>query len=285
MCQDYDYLGSRRDGAFAEYVVAPRRNLLPIPEGVTLEEAAMTEPASVALHALRRAGGCSIGETIAIFGVGPIGLMVAQWARAMGASQVLLFDIVTEKLEMARAMGFQSAFDSCSLDPAAKVTELTDGQGAEVCIEAAGCPPATRQALSSARRGGRVVLLGNPSADVTLSQGLISQLMRREVQIVGTWNSEYSCAGNHHDWGDALSAMASRQLDLLPLITHRVTLGNSIAALEMMRDRSEFFSKVLIQPGGSAQGPPCGRNRNPCGDIGPHGQPREEPLDHAGSHP
>jgi len=82
-CLDYDYIGSRRNGAFAEYVVAPTRNLIRVPTNVSLEQAALVEPAAVALHSLRRAGGCSIGECVAIFGSGPIGLMVAsglaQW--------------------------------------------------------------------------------------------------------------------------------------------------------------------------------------------------------------
>ncbi len=104
-CDDYDYLGSRSDGAFAEYVVAPQQNLVPLPAGVSLAEAAMTEPAAVALHAIRRAGDV-VGETVVIFGAGPIGLMVGQWARIMGAAQVILFDIVPEKIEMAQDLGF-----------------------------------------------------------------------------------------------------------------------------------------------------------------------------------
>ncbi|MBN8526543.1 MAG: alcohol dehydrogenase catalytic domain-containing protein, partial [Planctomycetes bacterium] len=70
-CEDYGYLGSRSDGGFAEYVVAPRRNLLPLPAGVSLEEGAMTEPAAVALHAVRRSG-LQAGESVAVFGAGPI---------------------------------------------------------------------------------------------------------------------------------------------------------------------------------------------------------------------
>jgi L-iditol 2-dehydrogenase len=248
MCHDYDYLGSRRDGGFAEYVVAPRRNLLPVPEGVSLEWAAMTEPVSVALHALRRAGGCSVGETVAVFGAGPIGLMTAQWARAMGASQVILFDLVPEKLELAQKLGFALAFNSKIEDAVQKVNELTQGQGADVCIEAAGCPPTTLQALAAARRGGRVVLLGNPSSDVTLPQALISQIMRREIQILGTWNSEYSHTGNHNDWSDALAAMAERRIDLEPLISHRVGIPDAFETLQKMRDGTGFFSKVLVRP-------------------------------------
>jgi L-iditol 2-dehydrogenase len=248
-CADYDYLGSRSDGAFAEYVVAPRRNLLRVPDGVTLEEAAMTEPAAVALHAVRRGGGALAGEDVAVFGAGPIGLMAAQWARVLGASRVILFDIVPAKLALARRLGFKHAFDSRDADPVATVSALTAGEGVHLALEAAGVPATMLQALEAARRGGRVVLLGNPSGDVTLPAGLISRLLRRELDVHGTWNSDYSPGGGgDDDWRAALAAMASKAIDLLPLVTHRVPLAGALGALGMMRDASAFFSKVLIHP-------------------------------------
>ncbi len=247
-CVDYDYLGSRSDGGFAEYVVAPRQNLVRVPEGVSLEEAAMTEPAAVALHALRRAGGCSVGDTVAVFGIGPIGLMVAQWARAMGASRVILCDILPDKLALARTLGFTDTVNSRETDAVGVIEALTGGAGAHLCIEAAGVPQTANQALKAVRRGGRMVLLGNPGADVTFSAGLLSQAMRREIAIFGTWNSEYSAAGGDDDWRTALDAMASKKLDLLPLITHRVSLRSGADALRMIRDGREFSSKVLISP-------------------------------------
>ena len=247
-CVDYDYLGSRSDGGFAEYVVAPRQNLVRVPDGVTLEEAAMTEPAAVALHALRRAGGCSVGDAVAVFGVGPIGLMVAQWARAMGASRVILCDILPNKLALAERLGFTDTVNSRETDAVRAIEDKTGGAGAHLCIEAAGVPQTTNQALKSVRRGGRMVLLGNPSADVTLPASLLSQAMRREVTLFGTWNSEYSAVGGDDAWRAALEAMASKKLDLIPLITHRVSLASGADALRMIRDGSEFSSKVLIHP-------------------------------------
>jgi L-iditol 2-dehydrogenase len=246
-CLDYDYLGSRSDGAMAEFVVAPRRNLVRVPEGVSLDAAAMTEPAAVALHAVRRGGGL-VGQTAAVFGAGPIGLMVAQWARVVGAAQVILFDILPEKLRMAQELGFSLAFDSRAVDPVETVESLTGGDGAHLAIEGAGVPQTCLQALASARRGGRVVLLGNPSAGVNLPAGLISQLMRREVNIYGAWNSDYSAAGNDDDWQTVLQAMSSGKLELEPLITHRIPLPLAYEALLMMKEQREFYSKVLIYP-------------------------------------
>ncbi len=247
-CSDYDYLGSRSDGAFAEFVVAPKENIIRVPNGVTLAEAAQTEPAAVALHAIRRVPESLIGKTVVIFGVGPIGLMVAQWARIMGAAEVLLFDIITEKLELAKRLGFENVFNGSSEDPIDVVGTQTEGEGAHVCVEAAGVPQTFLYALGSVRRDGSVVLLGNPIADVTLPASLISQLMRREVRILGTWNSDYSVSGNDDDWRTVLQAIASGKVDLSPLITHKVSLKDSSEILHRMKDKSEFYAKVLIHP-------------------------------------
>jgi L-iditol 2-dehydrogenase len=247
-CSDYDYFGSRRDGAFAEYLAAPTRNLIRVPDGVSLEAASMTEPAAVALHALKRTGRSFVGETMVVFGAGPIGLMVAQWARLMGAARTVVFDLVPQKLDMARELGFDLAFNSNDRDPVERISELTGGHGAEVCVEGAGVPITMRQAIAAARVGGRVVLLGNPSADVTLPAALISQAMRRELDLLGTWNSSFSVAGNNDDWHAVLDAVAAGRIDLDSLVTHRVPLARAMDALVMMRDQREFFSKVLIQP-------------------------------------
>lgn len=247
-CSDYDYLGSRSDGAFAEYVVAPKENIIRVPDGVTLQEAALTEPAAVALHALRRVQDSIVGKTVAIFGVGPIGLIVAQWSKIMGAAHVLMFDIITQKLELAQRLGFEDVYNSTAEDPVEVVSTRTAGNGAHVSIEAAGVPQTYLNALGSVRRGGSVVLLGNPVADVTFPASLISQLMRREVNIKGTWNSDYSVSGNDDDWQAVLQAMASGKLDLSPLITHQVPLTESPDVLNMMKNKSEFYAKVLLHP-------------------------------------
>jgi L-iditol 2-dehydrogenase len=246
-CLQYDYLGSRSNGALADFVIAPARNLIRVPTEVSLEEAAMTEPAAVALHAIRRAGGCFIGECVVVFGAGPIGLMVAQWARAMGAATII-FDIAPEALSLARRMGFIHVFDSRKQSPTRVVEGLTGSLGAKVCVDAVGVPETTLHCLQAARRNARVVLLGNPTDAVTLPKNLISQIMRREAEILGTWNSEYSAAGQDDDWHHAIAAMASGTINVKPLVTHRVRLRDAFDTLKMMRDGKEFYSKVLIYP-------------------------------------
>jgi L-iditol 2-dehydrogenase len=246
-CVRYDYLGSRSNGGFAEFVVAPTRNLLRVPEGLSLDAAAMIEPAAVALHALRQAGGCSIGDCVVVFGAGPIGLMVARWARVMGASRIVVFDVVPDKLRLARLMQVEQVFDARESPPVRVVEELTGGQGADVCIDAAGVPSTTIHALQATRRGGRVVILGNPSADVNLPASLISQVLRRELRIHGTWNSDFRPTGDD-DWHNVLAAMASGVIDVGPLVSHRAKLADAFQLFKDLRDRTTIHSKVLIYP-------------------------------------
>jgi len=257
-CSDYDYLGSRSDGGFADYVIAPLRNLIAVPQGVSLRAAAMTEPAAVARHAVQRAGEILPGASVAIFGAGPIGLMVAQWARAAGGD-VLLCDIVPEKLDQARTLGFNKVFNSLTGNPVAWIEEQTAGEGAAVCIEAAGVPITMIEACKAVARAGSLVLMGNPSGDVTLPAALISQLMRREVSLHGTWNSFYDPAAASDDWRESLAAMADGRLQAERLVTHDVPLSQGIGALEMMREQSAFFSKVMLRPDSAAASPAISR--------------------------
>lgn len=242
-CQDYDYLGSRCDGAFAEYVTAPVANLVPVPEDLSLEEAAMAEPAAVAAHALGRAG-LELGDNVLIFGAGPIGLLLGQWAEAWGAGKVMLVDIDLAKLRFARAQGFLHLFDATPGGVEEWVKTKT-GRGADVVIEGSGSPAAFEQCMGAARPFGAVVLMGNPVGSMTLSQPAYWAILRRELRVLGTWNSSFAELPRN-EWKLALDFMASGRLKVQPLITHRTGLDGLRDHLVMMRDRREFFNKVML---------------------------------------
>ncbi|MGC9359073.1 MAG: galactitol-1-phosphate 5-dehydrogenase [Anaerolineae bacterium] len=243
-CRSYDYVGSRRDGAFAEYVAVPAANLVPVPEGVSLEAAALTEPAAVALHAVRQ-GGVEPGDRVAVLGAGPIGMLVAQWARIWGAGQVFLADIDSSKLALVEELGLGRPVDSRVEDPVSRVRQETGGLGPDLVVEAAGVPATLVQALWLARPLGRVVIMGNPAADVTLPRDAISQILRKELTIRGTWNS-HMVALPVDEWTVALEMMAQGRLRIKPLISHRVSLARGVQALNMMRDRSEPYNRVIF---------------------------------------
>ncbi|MGQ9608434.1 MAG: galactitol-1-phosphate 5-dehydrogenase [bacterium] len=243
-CDDYDYLGSRRDGGFAEYVNAPISNLVIIPPNVDFESAAMTEPASVALHALRRAG-IDPGDNIVILGAGTIGLILAQWAKVSGAGRVFITDISEEKLKSAMKYGFIECINAQTEDPVSIVKEKTDGRGADICIEAAGTPTTFEQSIRIVRKLGKVILMGNVSGDILIPEKTASTILRGQLTIFGTWNSSITAVPKN-EWETSLKFMSSGALELKSLITHRYTLDHINEAFDMMYNRREFFNKVMF---------------------------------------
>jgi len=241
-CADYGYLGSRQNGGFAEYVRVPAWNLVPAPEGLPIEEAAMAEPAAVAAHALRRAS-LEPGGTVLIFGAGPIGLLLAQWARAWGAGHVMLADVDLGRLRYAKEVGFGHLIDPAAGDMAEWVARKT-GQGASVVVEGSGSAAAFEQAVRAAGPFGAVVLMGNPAGAMTLSREAYSAVLRKELRILGTWNSAYAELPVN-EWRLALDAMADGTVKAGGLITHRTGLFRLPERLVMMRDKTEFFNKVM----------------------------------------
>ena len=242
-CIHYDYYGSRRDGAMAEYLAVKKENLCLMPEGVSYEEAAMSEPAAVALHAFRKSG-ARMGDTLLIYGIGTIGLILAQWARAAGVRNIILAARTDDKVEFAKKLRFSLAVNAEKEDLEAYVREVTEGRGADVCIEGTGEPEPWEECLLCARNYGTVVSMGNPVGEMRLSQDGYWKILRKERRVVGTWNSSFSQSEN--DWKDALSAMREGQLALKPLITHRFSLAEYEEAFQLMHERKEMYCKVMF---------------------------------------
>lgn len=228
-CKNYNYYGSRRDGAYARYIAVKKFNLLEIPDGVSFEEGAMCEPASVALHAVKKAE-ISKGCSVLISGAGPIGLVAAEWARLFGAEKILMFDIDPDKIEFCKKNGFYE------YDGSEKFCRAIEGTGAGNALS---------KITDGIDPGGKIVLMGNPSEAVSLSPKEYQKILRKELRLEGTWNSSYSDCQN--DWRDSLKAMADGSIKLKPLITHRVSLEECGKMLEKMRDKKEFYCKVMIE--------------------------------------
>lgn len=243
-CDDYDYLGSRRNGGFAEYVVAPIENLIPVPDSVDFECAAMTEPASVALHALRRTG-VDAGDNVVILGAGTIGIILVQWARICGAGKVFITDIANDKLKVAMDYGFTNCINSREEDPVERIFKETNGKGSDISIEAAGTSATFEQSLRMTRKLGKVILMGNVSGDVTIPEKTASYILRAQLTIYGTWNSSINSIPKN-EWETSLKFMESGALNLKPLITHRYSLIEANKAFHMMSSRREFFNKVMF---------------------------------------
>ncbi|MHB1483455.1 MAG: galactitol-1-phosphate 5-dehydrogenase [Saccharofermentanales bacterium] len=243
-CSNYDYFGSRKDGGFARYQAVPLWNLVIVPESLSFEEAAMAEPAAVAIHALRR-GGISIGDTVAIAGAGPIGLMLGLWAKASGAENVFLWDIDEMKVEFAKKTGFANTINSSSEDPVEFIMSQTNGKGIDLSIEGAGVSITLEQCIEITRPFGTVVTMGNPIGGMHISQKKYWEILRKQLTIKGTWNSSY-CNIPRNEWTLAINAMASGKMPVKNLITHKVGLDEAMSPFIMMQERKDFFNKVMF---------------------------------------
>lgn len=243
-CNDYNYFGSRCDGGFAEYIAVPLWNLVMVPDSLSYEEAAMAEPAAVAVHALRQAG-IVIGDKVAIFGAGPIGLMLAQWAEAWGADKVMLVDIDQGKIDFAKSLGFKNVWNSKDGDAVEWIQGTTGGIGVDVALEGAGVSATLEQCLKCTRPFGKVIAMGNPIGEMKLSQKAYWELLRKQLTIMGTWNSSF-VALPKNDWSLSIRAMEQGKINIKPFITHKVSLDQGIDALNMMRQREVFFNKVMF---------------------------------------
>ena len=229
LCANYDYYGSRRDGGMAEYLAVRRWNLLPLPDSVSLAAGAMCEPSAVACHAVRKLGDLE-GKSLLISGAGPIGLIAAMWAKHKGAEKVFFFDLDERKIRAAEEMGFY---------------EYRDGEAVDVCIEGTGAGPALVRCLKALKPFGKIVLMGNPSRGIELTQQDYWLILRKELQLFGTWNSSFGEAQN--DWREAIRAMSEGIITPEKLITHRLPMDEYMSAFELMRDRKEFYQKVMLE--------------------------------------
>ena len=278
MCENYNYLGSRCDGGFAEYVSVPLWNLLPIPDEVTDDEAAMLEPMCVAVHALRRIGLLDAGnyennQAIAVCGLGTIGLLVAMFLKDAGYENVYFIGNKSIQKEIISQIGFPNDH-FCDVrygDPAAFVDGKTEGKGVDYYFECIGRSESYAQAVNLTAPLGKVMLVGNPASDMELPRNVYWKILRNQMTLMGTWNSSYlgrnldasessksnafkEALDTEDDWAYALERLASWHKSLQTvspsaLITHRFDLGHMQEGLQIMRKKSEEYIKIMVNMG------------------------------------
>lgn len=243
-CSDYNYFGSRCDGAFAEYISVPTWNLVICSDKIPYITAAMCEPASVAKHCAD-AGKIRSGDTVTVIGTGTIGLTAALWARSMGAKKVITVGIFDDYLDFAKNVGINCTVNSEKDDALADYLKLTNGIGADVVLECVGSEEAVNNAIIYAKKGGRVVFTGNPYGDMTFKKDIYWKILRNELTVTGTWNSSYKSTVNN--WKETIAALDSGSLDIADLITQKFCLENFEEALDTVRDSKKFSVKVMFE--------------------------------------
>ena len=232
LCSHYDYIGSRRDGAFAEFVAVPVWNLVELSENTPYEEAALMEPLAVSLHAVKR---LNINETdhIAIFGSGMIAFAAAQWAIKFGAKKVTVIGRSESKRSIAEAMS------EINYAISENVNDEFDG-----VIEAVGSQQSINQSINITKPEGRIVLMGNPEGAISFSQETYWKILRKQLFVTGTWNSSYE-KKRPCDWAEVRDALENHSLQAASLISHRFSQDLLMDALIMMHEHKVPYCKVM----------------------------------------
>ncbi len=239
-CTSGKMLGKYRDGGYAEYISVPARSVFRLPDEIPFEQGAiMMCSSATSFHALRK-GRLEPGETVAVFGVGGLGMSAVQLARAFGALDVYAVDISATKLKMAEKFG-AIPIDCSETDPVAEIKRLTDGRGVDVTLELVGLPLTVRQSVASLAVFGRAVMVGLSDKAVEIAP--YHDLMLKEGELIGV--SDHLASEL-----PALIELARRgTLDLSDLVTDILPLDAD--AINEALDRLEQFGadvRIVIAP-------------------------------------
>ncbi len=231
-CDEY-----RRNGAFAEYVAVPRHILYRIPEAVSFEQAAMVEPLSVAMHAVRLAP-LTLNDTAVVVGAGLVGLLLIQVLRAAGCGKIVAVDLQEYRRELASRFGADVALNPEESDIPAEVRALTDGRGADTVFEVVGITPTVKLAIDCTRKGGALVLVGNFSPTVEIP---LQAVVARQLTLYG------SCA-SCGEFPACLDLIGRTTVNLETMMSARAPLAEGAAWFAKARDPGNRLLKVILVP-------------------------------------
>lgn len=241
LCENYGkpglhaQYGHNAQGVNATYAVHNVKCIFKLPNGMSFDEGAIADPASIALHVARR-GNIKAGDTVAVAGAGAVGLLAADAALICGAARVVVVGR-GHRLERAAALGFETV-DTLAGDPVAAVRERTGALGADVVLECAGVPETLTWAMAMLRRGGRCAMVGIPTEDVAIQ---CQRLVLDELELVGSRAS----AG---EMRRVLPFMANGRMRAKELITHHFALSEYDKALATFNDRASGAVKIIVNP-------------------------------------
>ncbi len=238
LCPDVRFCGSPPyDGALRQYITYPADYLFHLPPEVDYDQGAMLEPLGIAIHSADLSK-MRVGDTVAVLGCGPIGLLTIEMARLAGATEIFATDLLDYRLEAAQRLGATAVLNPERQDVVAAILERTGGRGVDVSFEAAGAPETPQQAATVIKRGGRVILIGIPSDNETYFQASTIRRKGLTIKLVRRMKFTYP---------RAIALAARGMVDLSSLITHRFPLEKTGQALEVVRNYADGVIKALIE--------------------------------------
>lgn len=237
ICESLKVMGFQTGGAAQEYFPIPADKVLKLPATVSLDQAAMIEPVSVGVHALRRGGGAS-GKKVLVLGAGTIGHLTAQVARASGAQAVMITDISDYKLDMARRCGFEHVVNPQQENLEAAILRAFGPARADLILECVGVEATITQAIDYARKGTTIVVVGVFGEKPRVNLGLVQD---RELSLVGTLMYQ------RPDYERAIELVSSGEMQLDPLITNRFPFDDYADAYHFIEGAGGKTMKVMIE--------------------------------------
>jgi len=237
--------GNNIDGAQAEYLKVPDAevNMAVVPDGLTDEQVLMCPDIMSTGFKGAENGGIQIGDTVAVFAQGPIGLCATAGARLLGASKIITVDCVPGRLTISKKMGADEVIDFTKVNPVDKIMELTNGRGVDVAIEALGKQVTFQNCLEVLRPGGTLSSLGVYTEDLTLPASAI-HLGIGDNKIVTAL-----CPGGKDRMRRLMSIVASGRVDLSEMVTHRMKLDQIVDAYDLFANQRDGVLKIALTPG------------------------------------
>lgn len=237
ICDQLKVMGFQTGGAAQEYFAVNAEMVLKVPVSISLDHAAMVEPIAVAVHALSRAGDLQ-GRNVVVLGAGTIGNLVGQVAGAYGAGGVLITDLSAYRLDKARVCGMSYAANTQREDLGAAILDAFGPNKADLIFECVGAEQTISQAITHARKGSIIVVVGVFGKRPVIDVGLIQD---RELTLTGTLMYQ------KRDFDKAIALLGQGKLCLDPLITHRFALQDYLEAYKAIEESNGHSMKVLIE--------------------------------------
>lgn len=237
ICDHLKVMGFQTGGAAQEYFPVKADMVLQLPDVISLDQAAMIEPISVAVHALARAGNVQ-GQKVLVLGAGTIGNLVAQVAQASGAASVLLTDVSEYKIEKARQCGIRHVINTGQADLSKTILDVFGPDKADLILECVGVNETIAQAVTNARKGSTIIVVGVFGKKPEVDLGLIQD---RELNLIGTLMYQKV------DYERAIELVAAGKMYLEPMITQRFAFKEYWNAYQAIEESGGKYLKVMIE--------------------------------------
>ena len=236
ICNNLKVMGFQTTGMASEYFETHPSTLIPLPDGVDYQHAALIEPLAVACHALQRAGGVN-RKNVLILGAGPIGNLTAQAAKGLGANKVMITDISDFRLQLAKECGADYVLNTKNIDLSAIISEHFGDDKADVILECVGANETIAQAILNARKGSTIVVVGVFGSIAHVDIGLVQD---RELQLVGTLMYK------RDSFVEAIELINSGKINFTGIISAQFSFSDFEEAYRFIEQGKDKAMKVLI---------------------------------------